>query len=59
MPGQEDHGAHLVLAADFSRPAYEISEHRLDPHRRHFESCGGEMDVQFLPTTLKFELRFA
>jgi glyoxylase-like metal-dependent hydrolase (beta-lactamase superfamily II) len=56
--GREISQAHLAVHAEFGRPVLEVSEHRLYPHRRHFEMSGAPMDVQFSPTTLDFMLRF-
>jgi glyoxylase-like metal-dependent hydrolase (beta-lactamase superfamily II) len=56
---REGSKVHLAIDAElFRRPAFEVSEHRLDPYRRQFKSSGGQMDVQFSPTTLNFQLRF-
>ena len=49
---------HLAVDAEFKRPVLEVSEHRLMPYRRRFELSGVQIDVQFLPTALNFQLRF-
>ncbi len=48
----------LVIWAEFGRPVIEVSELRLDSYRRMFRLSGAQMDVQFSPRTLSFQLRF-
>jgi glyoxylase-like metal-dependent hydrolase (beta-lactamase superfamily II) len=55
---RETSKVHLAIDAEFRRPVFEVSEHRLYPYRRQFKLSGGQMDVQFSPTTLNFQLRF-
>jgi glyoxylase-like metal-dependent hydrolase (beta-lactamase superfamily II) len=55
---RETSKAHLAVNAEFRRPVFEVGEHRLHLYRRQFKLSGGQMDVQFAPTTLHFQLRF-
>jgi glyoxylase-like metal-dependent hydrolase (beta-lactamase superfamily II) len=55
---RETSKAHLAVDAEFRRPVFEVGEHRLHPYRRQFKLSGGQMDVQFSPTSLHFQLRF-
>jgi glyoxylase-like metal-dependent hydrolase (beta-lactamase superfamily II) len=50
--------AGLAINAEFSRPVFEVGEHRLHPYHRLFPLSGAQMDVQFLPTTLNFQFSF-
>jgi hypothetical protein len=50
--------APLSVEAGFSQSVLEVSEHRLKPYRRQFALSGGQINVQFLPKAVKFEVRF-
>ena len=50
--------ARLAIDAEFTRPVFEVGEHRLHTYHRQFPSSGVQMDVHFLPTTLNFQLSF-
>jgi hypothetical protein len=55
---RETSKVHLAIDAEFRRPVFEVTEHRLHPYRRQFKLSGADLDVQFSPTTLNFQLRF-
>jgi glyoxylase-like metal-dependent hydrolase (beta-lactamase superfamily II) len=55
---RETSKVHLAVDAELRQPVFEVSEHRLHPYRRQFKLSGADLDVQFSPTTLNFQLRF-
>ncbi len=56
--GRETSPVHWAVMAEFRRPVFEVSEHRLQPYRRQFPLAGAQVDVQFLPTALNVQMRF-